>query len=133
MGRRQRGDDGVAKSAKETVNIEPADPELEEITIEVRSPSVVVSVRVDSDTARQLHKLANRRGVRVSDVLRDAAVEYARTGWLEAEGGIQVTGPDIRVSVGRRGTNSEGGSRAEVKNNPGWGRPIQTGIPVRMG
>jgi hypothetical protein len=123
----------MAKGTTKTVSTEPMGRDLEELDIEVRSPSVVISVRVDNDTARQLHRLAKRRGVRVSEVLRDAATDYARAAGIEGETGILVTGPDIRVSVGRRGITSEANSRTVLMNDPGWSRPVQTGIALRTG
>ncbi len=59
---------------------EVAAEDLEPVDIAVRDPSVVLSVRLDGETARQLHAIASVRGSRISDVLRDAAVEFARTG-----------------------------------------------------
>lgn len=50
---------------------------LEEMDIEVRSPTIVLSVRLDDATARQLRILAQERGVRISDLLREAAVSLA--------------------------------------------------------
>ena len=82
--------------------------EVQEIAIEVKAPTVVMSVRMDDRTARQLHRLARKqRGVRVSDVLRDAAVEYARTGWSEGESNFEIVGPNTKVIIGQR----EGGQR----------------------
>ena len=50
---------------------------LEKMDIEVRSPTIVLSVRLDDATARQLRILAQERGIRISELLREAAVSLA--------------------------------------------------------
>lgn len=50
---------------------------LEKMEIEVRSPTIVLSVRLDDATARQLRTLALERGIRISELLREAAVSLA--------------------------------------------------------
>ena len=57
----------------------PVEGALELADVELRNPTVVLSMRLDDATARQLHRIAKRRGVRLSDVLREAAVAYAAT------------------------------------------------------
>ncbi len=46
---------------------------VEALDVEVRNPTIVLSVRLDDATARQLRVLAHERGVRISDLLREAA------------------------------------------------------------
>jgi hypothetical protein len=46
---------------------------LEPLDVEVRNPTIVLSVRLDDATVRQLRVLARERGVRISDLLREAA------------------------------------------------------------
>ena len=72
---------------------------LEPSDVELRNPSVVLSVRLDDDTARLLHRLAKRRGVRISDVLREAAVAYATTEVSESGVPVAIVGGDERYPV----------------------------------
>lgn len=53
------------------------DQTLEPLDVEVRSATVVLSVRLDDATARRLRSLARQRGVRISDILREAADSIA--------------------------------------------------------
>lgn len=50
---------------------------LEPMDIEVRRPTIVLSVRLDDVTARRLRGLAQERGVRISELLREAAMSLA--------------------------------------------------------
>ena len=86
---------------------EVAAEDLEPVDIAVRDPSVVLSVRLDSGTARQLHAMARLRGSRISDVLRDAAVEFARRGTAESGTSLEMEGADLRVVIGRRAINTD--------------------------
>ncbi len=104
--------------------------ELIEVDIDVRTPTVVLSVRVDDETARQLHRLAKRRGVRVSDVLRDAAIEYAQAGWREGESSFEVSGLDVRVSIGQRGVSSHASGRMTIKSDQDWTDSYRTDVTV---
>jgi hypothetical protein len=52
---------------------------LEKMEIEVRNPTIVLSVRLDDATARQLRTLARERGIRISELLREAAVSLAES------------------------------------------------------
>ena len=62
------------------VNRRPSEERhLEQIDLAVEPRSVVVSVRLDPATARQIMGIAKREKRRVSDVLRDAAAAYAST------------------------------------------------------
>lgn len=54
--------------------------DLEEVDVEVRNPTVVMSVRLDGNTARAVGALARAKGRKVSDILREAAVAYAASG-----------------------------------------------------
>jgi hypothetical protein len=54
--------------------------ELEASDVELRNPSVVLSVRLDGATAKALHQLARKRDARMSDLLRDAVAAYVRSG-----------------------------------------------------
>ena len=51
---------------------------LEPLEVEVRNASVVLSVRLDETTARRLRVIAHQRGVRISDLLREAAVAFSQ-------------------------------------------------------
>lgn len=106
--------------------------EVQEIAIEVKAPTVVMSVRMDDRTARQLHRLAKQRGVRVSDVLRDAAVEYARTGWSEGESNFEIVGPNTKVIIGQRRVVSDSYGETVVSNEPTWSIP-RTGLAAARG
>ena len=50
---------------------------LAPLDVEARYPTIVLSVRLDDATARQLRVLAHERGVRISDLLREAASALA--------------------------------------------------------
>lgn len=67
----------MAKSKTRTISA--VTEELEPLEVEVKAPTVVLSVRLDEATAKRLHAIAKRRGVRVSDVLRDAATAFGET------------------------------------------------------
>jgi len=58
----------------------PMNDRFEDLDVELRNPTVVLSVRLEEGVAKELHRLAKQEGVRVSDVLREAARLYARTG-----------------------------------------------------
>lgn len=73
---------------------------LEESDLELTDPTIVMSVRLDNVTARRLHAAAKSRGVRVSELLREAATQYLNSGTPLAPNYI-VTGKDVtRISVG---------------------------------
>ena len=91
--------------AQGTTKSEPAvEGELEPSDVELRNPTVVLSVRLDDSTARQLHKIAKRRGIRLSDVLREAAAAYASAGALDSGVRVAIEGGDqsypVRVALG---------------------------------
>lgn len=91
-----------------TAKVDAVDAEdLEPVDIAARDPSVVLSVRLDSGTARQLHAMARLRGSRISDVLRDAAVEFARMGSTDTGVSLEMAGADLRVVIGRRAINTD--------------------------
>src|SRR5690348_14399585 len=57
---------------------------LEPVEVDNRPASVVVSVRLESDLARDLTRAARSRGLRLSDVLREAARAFSlRPDWTE--------------------------------------------------
>jgi hypothetical protein len=87
-----------------TKRIASAPPEP--VEIELRSPTVVLSVRLDEATAKALHRIARQRGLKLSDVLRDAAVTYAR--YAADEPSRSVAYLDQRVGVGSAAARSEG-------------------------
>lgn len=75
------------------------DEVLEPIEVDNRPTSVVVSVRLESDLARELTAVARSRGLRLSDVLREAAKNFAaRPGWTE-QINYEVQGP-LHVTFG---------------------------------
>lgn len=86
---------------------EVAAEDLEPVDIALRSPSVVLSVRLDGDTARQLHAIARLRGSRISDVLRDAAVEFVRMGSGATGMSLEMEGADLRVVIGTRAIDTD--------------------------
>lgn len=92
--------------------------DLEPGNIEVRAPSVVLSVRLDEATGRQLHALAKRRGIRISDVLREAAESYARMGGTGGEGFYRLVGANIDVAVGQQQILTTGMNRARTEPQP---------------
>lgn len=80
--------------------------QLEPVEVDNRPTSVVVSVRLESDLARELTMAARTRGLRLSDVLREAARAFsARPGWKESlsyQVQAQITGQEplfVRVGV----------------------------------
>jgi predicted DNA-binding ribbon-helix-helix protein len=89
----------------------PVEDEPERSDMELRNPSVVLSVRLDDATTRQLHRIAKRRGVRLSDVLREAAIAYASADALGSgvrvviEGGVQHY--PVQVALGTWPVSSE--------------------------
>ena len=91
--------------AQGTTKNEPTvEGEMEPSEIELRNPTVVLSVRLDDGTARLLHRLAKQRGVRISDVLREAAVAYAAAEPIESGTPVAIVGGaeryPIEVTVG---------------------------------
>jgi hypothetical protein len=83
----------------------PAQPaldvsDLEPIDVEVRNPSVVLSVRLDGDMARALHGLARRRGRRLSDLMREAAANLLREPTNDSVRYV-VSGAGVTISVGQ--------------------------------
>lgn len=83
-----------------SMNLDQQEEALEPVEVDNRPTSVVVSVRLESDLARELTGVARTRGLRLSDVLREAARTYsARLGWAEAVN-YEVQGPRLQVSLG---------------------------------
>jgi len=85
--------------------------QLEPSDIELRNTTVVLSVRLDDGTARLLHRLAQRGGVRISDVLREAAVAYAAAEATEGSVRVAIMGGNetypVEVTLGRRSVSTE--------------------------
>lgn len=104
---------------------------LERVDVELRSPSVVLSVRLDERTAKQLHELARRRHVRMSDLLREAATEYAAATAQDASRRYEVVYARHRLAVGVGSTISLATPRAQSTQDTGnvesgWGGGPQT-------
>jgi len=74
--------------------------ELELQEFDSRPRSVVLSVRLDLETARRLHHMARRRGVRVSDLLREAAKAFVDREEVDSWPAVEVVG-GVTFSVGR--------------------------------
>lgn len=87
----------MAKGATAQRAVEVDD--LEPIDVEVRNPSIVLSVRLDGDTARALHALARRRGRRLSDLMREAAADLLGQAGSESPRYL-VSGAGLKVTVG---------------------------------
>jgi hypothetical protein len=73
---------------------------LEPSDLELKNPTIVMSVRLDNQTARRLHVMAKLRGVNLSDLLREAAVHYLSTAVGNTEDKYVVTGAITRLAVG---------------------------------
>jgi hypothetical protein len=84
----------------------PVARHLEPIEVVSEPASVVVSVRLDNETARRLAKAARDRGVRLSDVLREAARAYAEHEPVKYRPSMYVQG-GAYVVVGSREWTSE--------------------------
>ena len=74
--------------------------DLEPMDVELRTPSVVLSVRLDAATARAVHDLARRRGARMSDLLREAVSAWVQNGTPESEPYYSVQSRVARFGVG---------------------------------
>lgn len=110
---------GASASRSEEVTLEPSD-------LELRNPTVVMSVRLDNDTARRLHATASTRGMKVSELLREAANYYLNAGGVPADKYI-VTGKDVtRLAIGGASARYETPSAGQVDPRPAiatWGEP----------
>lgn len=107
--------------------------ELERVEVEVRSPSLVLSVRLDEPTAKRLHALARQRGVRISDLLREAATAYAVAAQTVQSTPYEIGFARERIAIGvaaanshvnRSGTQSQGDSPID----PRWLVATTTGV-----
>ena len=112
----------MAKGASETrsseeVTLEPSD-------LELRDPSVVMSVRLDNDVARRLHAAAKTRGLKVSELLREAATFYLNAGDMSGPKYV-VTGKGVtRVAVGGVSARFDTPGGLQLEPAPGvrtWG------------
>jgi hypothetical protein len=97
---------------------QPVERALEPVDVELRNPTVVLSMRLDDATARQLHRIAKRRGVRLSDVLREAAVAYAATESSTLGARVAIVGGEelypVEVSLGNWPMSTADPYRARV-------------------
>lgn len=105
--------------------------QLEPVEIDVRAPSLVLSVRLDEATAKQLHAVARRRGVRISDVLRDAAVSYASAPWDRTTPYVISYARVDRFAVGLQAVGSQGRSNPQesaerTSAGAGWEVGVKT-------
>lgn len=111
MGCDKSGEDSLAKREITDAGA------LEEVDIEVRNPTVVMSVRLDGETARAVGALARAKGRKVSEILREAAVAYAAAGGetevmtfeLKADTWGVRMGPRTAMTSGRGLTEGNGG------------------------
>lgn len=88
----------MAKGAPETRD--SAEMRLEASDLVLRDPTVVMSVRLDNVSARRLHAVARNRGLKVSELLREAATYYLNSGDVPGPKYV-VTGKGVtRVAVG---------------------------------
>jgi predicted transcriptional regulator len=94
----------MAAGADQEMELEPSD-------IELRDPSVVLSVRLDGPTAKALHQLARQRGERVSVLLRGAVVACVRSGFMEQDLHYRVQYQRTAFAVGTRSSWSEESGR----------------------
>jgi len=95
--------------------------DLEQIDVELRNPSVVLSVRLDGETAKALHQLARQRGARVSEALREAVVAWVASGAAEAEPVYRATYLNKIVAVDRHSVRIEELGQEQV--------PFKSGLP----
>ena len=75
---------------------------LEPDEVEVRNPTIVVSVRLDEGLAKDVSRLARRKGQRISDVLRDAATAYVDQAARESAPRYEVESGPVSFVVGVR-------------------------------
>jgi hypothetical protein len=85
---------------KMTDKDETEEIELEASDVELRNPSVVLSVRLDGATAKALHQLARKRDARMSDLLRDAVAAYVRSGAADQQPHFAVQSRVVSFVVG---------------------------------
>ena len=97
------------------------DMDLEQIDVELRNPSVVLSVRLDGDTAKALHQLARKRGERVSEALREAVVAWVASAAAEAEPVYRATYLNKVVAVSSHSVRIEELGQQQ--------RPFESGLP----
>ena len=88
------------------------DNALELEDIQVRATSVVLSVRLDPETAKRLHRITREQGRRMSDVLRDAAVALAKSEGSADRPVSEVSGADLIWKYGQWPAASIEGGRA---------------------
>ena len=94
--------------------------DLEQSDIELRNPSVVLSVRLDGATAKALHQLAVHRGERVSEVLREAVLACVRTGLIREEPNYRMQYLGTEFSVGRTAWSKGRGTGESMGPEEAW-------------
>jgi hypothetical protein len=101
--------------------------DLEEVDIEVREPTVVMSVRLDGGTAKAIAALARTKGRKVSDVLREAAASYAASGGEPHGATFEIRGDYWRVVLGRPSGTTFGRTLTEGEDFQAFGQaPFRT-------
>ncbi len=110
-----------------------AEERLEQVEVELRSPTLVLSVRLDEKTGKQLRALARNRGVRISEVLRDAAIAYAASAPHEQATPYIVGSARERFAIGVSAVRSQGWqgpdtARELPESGSGWGVAVRTGV-----
>lgn len=95
--------------------------DLERMDVELRTPSVVLSVRLEAETARAVHDLARKRGVRMSDLLREAVSAWVVNGTTGPEPYYSVQSRVARFGVGEPIIWTERTEKpAETHQEPAW-------------
>ena len=109
---------------------------LERVDVELRAPSLVLSVRLDEKTGRQLHRIARERGMRISELLREAATAYATAVEAERSRPYAVEYGTQKVSFGVVLVNSHGFARGPseadlITAGTGWEGPsVRTSLAM---
>jgi predicted transcriptional regulator len=96
-----------------TSKVADLEESLDQVDIQVKNPTIVVSVRLDPATAQQLSQIARLRGQRISDLLREAVVSYAATGGDEPT--WFVTLPDAKIGTSRAAVTTGRSRQQEPK------------------
>lgn len=114
--------------ATRTTKAEQVTDRYDPLDVELRNPTVVLSVRLDEVVAKELHRWARQRGVRVSDILRDAAIQYAKTGPEQADVSYTVRG-GLNVGIGISSVTTEAPREARQTEVPAasWFTAVVTG------
>ena len=107
-----------------------AEERLERVEVELRSPTVVLSVRLDEETAKALHALARQRGLRISDLMREAATAFAASAPKDRSRSFVFEYAGKRLASGVTSVNSQG-TRLQTTSEPQdsdseWSRGVRT-------